>query len=905
MPFQPFKMRDVQLCGLQGRTLGTRKRYAAGDVARPRLFAEDPAPGVAVEAESASDAATHRMVLWTPPPDDQEGRLEVVVDPMLSRVLREHQRVGLQFLFDCLMGLRDYEGFGCILADDMGLGKTLQSVAIMWTLLTQGGPRGKPACRKAVIVCPASLVKNWAAEFEKWLHGRCKYVALAVSGAAAVRGTLMTFKGSYEHKILIASYETFRGYTNEVLGCGIDLVVCDEAHKLKNDESAVTKCIVGLEAKKRLLISGTPIQNNLDEFFTLVSVANPGVFGDLSAFKRNYANPILRGREPTATAEDRQRGQDKLEHLSAVTGQFILRRTNRLNARFLPPKQIYNVFIEPTDFQRRIYHAFLNSKIAQSMLADNVKMTRTVLGTIKKLQSLVNHPFLVRSATQKIEAGFDDANTRAMFEAIDQQDRGLRSNQRPVHAELSGKMALLHALLVAIKASGSGDRIVIISNWTMTLDHIEKMCEQNKWPVHRLDGSMAINKRMKLVTDFNRPENEEAFAFLLSSKAGGCGLNLIGGNRLVMYDPDWNPANDRQAMARIWRDGQKKQCYIYRFFTTGTIDEKVYQRQICKDGLSTMMMTETGDDEVSEMKESLSADLVKDLFTFDETTVCATHDMLECKRCGEPGPRQCRHIEQEGAVDENDLHTWAHHVGTEAVEDEILGQAAAVGAGGKVSFCMGCHIEYTPEQIAKIEEEERAEQKRREEAASGRLAAATAAAPPPPLPSSSSSPAPAPSVPSAAAPAPATPKAAPKAAQTTPPTAGASAVVGAAERASRGRAAKEEVRRLLQAAEDEPPFEEERPRGASTRAAKRSRQEAPQPQPLGRGSPAAAGASPASSSRSRSDGQSPSPATLGQASVAAPMETPGLSARALRASKRWASGTIVAPPVAPGTINVD
>merc|ERR1712151_48810 len=127
------------------------------------------------------------------------------------------------------------------------------------------------------------------------------------------------------------------------------------------------------------------------------------------------------------------------------------------------------------------------------------------------------------------------------------------------------------------------------------------------------------------VQDFNREDNPKAFAFLLSSKAGGCGLNLIGANRLVMFDPDWNPANDRQAMARIWRDGQKKNCFIYRLFTTGTIDEKVYQRQICKDGLSTMMVTETGEEEASEMRESLAADLVKDLFSFQSDTLSTTH----------------------------------------------------------------------------------------------------------------------------------------------------------------------------------------------------------------------------------------------------------------------------------------
>merc|ERR1719267_466854 len=127
-----------------------------------------------------------------------------------------------------------------------------------------------------------------------------------------------------------------------------------------------------------------------------------------------------------------------------------------------------------------------------------------------------------------------------------------------------------------------------------------------------------------MVDSFNSDPNQ--YAFLLSSKAGGCGLNLIGANRLVMFDPDWNPANDKQAMARVWRDGQKKKCFIYRLFTAGTIDEKVYQRQICKDGLSTMMVTDTGGELNTEtLRESLAADLVKDLFSFSEETACATH----------------------------------------------------------------------------------------------------------------------------------------------------------------------------------------------------------------------------------------------------------------------------------------
>jgi len=721
--WRPFKCpRGQALEGLGKRTLGSRLRdFSGSSVATVKRFVEDEKP----QEEPVDEAtiASHKLVLWTPPADDPEHRKDVIVDFDVSCKLREHQRIGVQFLFDCLMGLKDFNGCGCILADDMGLGKTLQSVVAIWTLLTQGGPYGRGCCRKALVLCPASLVKNWAGELDKWLHGKCKYHACAVTGQAQVSGTFGSFKYDRESRVLIASYETFRNHAREVEDAGIDLVVCDEAHKLKNDEAATTKCISALPAKRRLLISGTPIQNSLEEFFTLVSLANPGVFGALHEFRKKFANPILRGREPTASPEERAKAEEMLSEVSHVTDKFILRRTNRLNARFLPPKQIFNVFVMPTDFQRRLYRSFLKSNVARKLLEDqNCKMTRSVLSTIKKLQGLVNHPFLVRSREQKLEAGFDDDETRAMFEEIDRMDRGLRG-AKPVREELSGKLALVHQILSAIKASGNGDRIVLISNWTQTLDLIERLCAQCNWPTHRLDGTMAITKRMKLVTDFNRPENEQAFAFLLSSKAGGCGLNLIGANRLVMFDPDWNPANDRQAMARVWRDGQKKPCYIYRLFTTGTIDEKVYQRQICKDGLSNMMVTETGEDE-AQMTESLASDLVKDLFTFSERTACATHDMLSCERCGSNGPA----VPQEDEVLEDDLGTWSHHPGTEGVKDDILqaaakellklrtwtrGSASANVALGGVSFTMGCHIEYTKEQIAKLEAEEKAEQERR------------------------------------------------------------------------------------------------------------------------------------------------------------------------------------------------
>ena len=152
---------------------------------------------------------------------------------------------------------------------------------------------------------------------------------------------------------------------------------------------------------------------------------------------------------------------------------------------------------------------------------------------------------------------------------------------------------------------------MLVSNYTTTLDLFERLCHQQGWKCCKLDGSCSIKKRTKMVEEFNDPRSG-LFCFLLSSKAGGCGLNLIGGNRLVLFDPDWNPANDKQAAARVWRDGQKKRVYIYRMLAAGSIEEKVFERQLSKEGLAGIATNE--DVETATMKR----DELRDLFTLHE-----------------------------------------------------------------------------------------------------------------------------------------------------------------------------------------------------------------------------------------------------------------------------------------------
>jgi len=673
--FRPFK------CPLPGyvatrapvKFLGARRRVGTIVFQRPPPPPAEPilvAPPLAgPEKEKEFDP----LILF------KSENHEVVCDPLVARVLREHQRVGVSFLYECISGMKKdlYNGRGCILADDMGLGKTLQSIAVLWVVLnTNITPGAEVMCRRALIITPASLVGNWASELDKWLKGQCDYTC--VDKPATARMDFGAFRYNRKKRVLIASYETFRNHV-EVLDVNeIDLVICDEAHRLKNDRTKTARCINELPAPMRMLLSGTPIQNDLDEFFALITLANPAVVGTQQTFHKHFANPISRGRQPEATVEERECGQERLDELSKLTDHFILRRTNRLNARFLPPKIIMCVFLRMSSQQEKLYSTFLKEQCAEVIQEDVIAgagaMGKQVLVNVNALMKIASHPSLL------LETGRLKPKVGTLV-------RSMKNDGGPVRPQFSCKINFVYHLLKRLRSDPEKERVVIISNWTQTLGIVEKMCTENKWPVHRLDGSVALRKRHQLVSSFNDLRNPNAFVFLLSSKAGGCGINLIGASRLVMLDPDWNPANDKQAMARIWREGQKRLCYIYRLFATGTIDEKQLQRQICKDGLAQCVVDPSAD-----LKVSLSAEQIRDLFTYRPETSCDTHDSLECTRCD---TGSCEPLVP---FNEDDLNHWGHGEKEDAPDPHVQSSECTKVFYGRVEF--------TAAEIKRLEEEE-------------------------------------------------------------------------------------------------------------------------------------------------------------------------------------------------------
>jgi DNA repair and recombination RAD54-like protein len=592
--------------------------------------------------------------------DNKRPRVPVVLDPKLSKILRPHQVEGVKFMYRCVTGMIDEKANGCIMADEMGLGKTLQCITLLWTLLKQSPDAGKSTMQKAIVVCPASLVKNWANELTKWL-GANAITPFAIDGKASkeeltrqLRQWAIASGRAVTRPVIIVSYETLRLNVEELKHTKIGLLFCDEGHRLKNADSNTFSALNSLNVSRRVILTGTPIQNDLTEYFSLISFANPDLLGSRLEFRKKFELPILRGRDADASEADRQRGDERTAELLGIVNKFLIRRTNDILSKYLPVKYEHVVFCGLAPFQLDLYNYFITSPDIQAILRGKGSQPLKAINILKKL---CNHPDLLNLS--------DDLPGSEKCYPDDYVPKESRGRDREVKPWYSGKMQVLDRMLARIRQD-TNDKIVLISNYTSTLDIFERLCRSRQYGCLRLDGTMNVNKRQKLVDRFNDPAGEEV-VFLLSSKAGGCGINLIGANRLVLFDPDWNPAADQQALARVWRDGQKKDCFVYRFIATGTIEEKIFQRQSHKQSLSSCVV-----DSAEDVERHFSLDSLRELFQYRCDTTSDTHDTFKCKRCKPDGKQ---HIKAQAML-YGDTSTWNHFVnnGLKTIQDLLLRQ---------------------------------------------------------------------------------------------------------------------------------------------------------------------------------------------------------------------------------------
>lgn len=367
------------------------------------------------------------------------------------------------------------------------------------------------------MVCPSSLVSNWATEFDKWL-GRASQPKRVVickggeDGLRQIRAYAQKMKQQLMHQpgqVLIVSYDLFRRNSDEFIfpeNVTVGLLVVDEGHRLKNSSGSLTlAALESLPADARLCITATPIQNNLCEFYKLANFCCPEILGtDLASFRKNYERPIAAANQKNASSDRLAIGLAKSKELETVSKSFMLRRLQKdVLTTMLPPRTEALLFCRPSALQRQLYRSLTTHTITGNK-AD-------ALTTLTALRKICSHPSLHKTNSDADSVAFEN-----------------------VSVTLSGKMMVLDALLREIHQKASNDKVVIVSNFTQALSSIESFVLKPRLLSYlRLDGSTP--NRQALVDTFNRTRPESSFCLLLSSKAGGCGLNITGANRLVMF----------------------------------------------------------------------------------------------------------------------------------------------------------------------------------------------------------------------------------------------------------------------------------------------------------------------------------------------------------------------------------
>lgn len=661
------------------------------------------APRAALKHEIRDE---NRFILYSGTSADGKP-VEVVLEPFLRDIMRPHQLEGVRFMYECATSMRNHiEGAtsGCILADVMGLGKTLQTIALLRTLANQN-PNGTttPLVKKSLVVTPVSLVVPWSKEVTKWL-GRERMAPVVISEIPKKEAAelIRRFKDAVDQKLLIISYEQLRIHLDLLKQTTFGLVVCDEGHRLKNASSKLSQDLLSLNIPRRIILSGTPFQNNLSEYYALVDFVNPGALGTPEEFRAQFERPIAASKVRGASASVSELGAKRSRELIDQTSAFILRRTSSVLEAFLPQKHEVVVFCRPTQQQVTSYTTVLSSLgLCSSKAVDmdvdgdealEVNMDewdgdgRSALAAMTQLSKICNHPSLLLPKDSKASLTPLQVSISDVLLGDDSPDDS-EWRSRCSDAKFSGKFLVLQQMLDLIRAT-TKDKVVIVSSFTKTLDLVGELAAQKDWKSVRLDGSTDAAHRNHAIEQFQR--DPSVFLFLLSTKAGGAGLNLFAANRLVLFDSCWNPAFDTQAQARIWRDGQTKPTWIYRLLTTGMLDEKIFQRQLVKNEMGRTVLDEaTADADAEEgastkrSKEptstqmnasSFSLEDLKDVFSINLGTRSDTHDISGCTCSGTKVKKT--ESKSQKKISQDEISDWEHTVDAKHFADSILARAS-------------------------------------------------------------------------------------------------------------------------------------------------------------------------------------------------------------------------------------
>ena len=525
--------------------------------------------------------------------DAWRAETEIPLPENLNATLRPYQMRGYSWMYKNLQ-----IGFGCILADDMGLGKTLQVI----TYLLKMKQEGKFETKKAIVVMPAGLLCNWQVEIKKFAP---ELTFFAYHGG---RRNLEKFNAD----VLLTTYATFRKDFKELDKIEWQTIIIDEAQNIKNADSEQSKLLRKMKAPMKIAMSGTPVENRLMEFWTIMDFANHGFFPSASEFREKYETPI-----------QKNGNQIVAETFRKITAPFMLRRlkTDKSIISDLPEKIIQDEYAELTRSQAAIYKRTLDHFLAQleeeqqlSELANDshalFKRKGIILQMILALKQICNHPatFLKGVETGDSALCLGKHSTGEGSGTLDSDPKAKDSSKLE-----SGKMQMLLDLLTSIQEQG--EKTLIFTQFA-EMGHLLKSTIETELGLrtHFYHGGCTQTQRSEMIQDFQ--ENPDCKVLILSLKAGGTGLNLVAASQVIHYDLWWNPAIEAQATDRAFRIGQKRNVQVHRFITKGTFEEKINALLETKKAIANMTVN-AGETWLADMDDKQLAEI----FRLDNTIV--------------------------------------------------------------------------------------------------------------------------------------------------------------------------------------------------------------------------------------------------------------------------------------------
>ncbi|KAF9732716.1 hypothetical protein PMIN06_002832 [Paraphaeosphaeria minitans] len=529
----------------------------------------------------------------------------------IAQWLRDYQVEGVQFLHE-----RFVKQTGAILGDDMGLGKTIQVIAFltaafgktatnhdakrMRKIRRSGDDRWYP---RIMIICPGTLMRNWEDELEKWGW----WEVYRFHGNPADRKGVLNAARKGMLEIMITTYDTYRNNESDINIIDWDCVIADECHQIKNKNAEISKAMNKINALCRIGLTGTAIQNKYEELWNLLNWARPGAYGSAQEWKQMVSLPLKMGQAHDASHAQLADARSKAKELvNNILPSVFLRRMKTLIADQLPKKSDRVVFCQLTEVQADAYRTFIESEKCefirmakqdcdcgsgtsrgwccyQTVPSEGEKWSKFMFPCMVTLQKLANHlALLLPVSTDKNEKQAKDVENLQLScpeiwpDLLRIKDSILKQSQR----EFCGKWKVLKRLLDYWHSYG--DKVLVFSHSVRLLRLMKTLFDLDgtKYNFSYLDGSMSYEDRAKAVADFNSDPNQ--FVFLISTRAGGVGLNITSANKVVVVDPNWNPAYDLQAQDRAYRIGQNRDVEVFRLVSSGTIEEIVYARQIYK-----------------------------------------------------------------------------------------------------------------------------------------------------------------------------------------------------------------------------------------------------------------------------------------------------------------------------------